>query len=422
MIAAHAAGLLQAWHDIGDGGLITTLAEMAFASHCGLDVELPARDEALLPALFAEELGVVVQVTVAARAAFERLLGQHGLREHAAVVATSTAAPVLRVRHADGEHVWPWQELMAAWTRTTHAMQVRRDEPRSADEEQAERLDFSAPGLVPRLSFNPSVDVAAPYIARGERPRVAILREQGVNGQIEMAAAIDRAGFDAIDVHMSDLAAGRVELAGFAGLAACGGFSYGDVLGAGRGWATGILENPRLRDAFAAFFADPDTFAFGACNGCQMLSQLRDIIPGSERWPHFVRNRSEQYEARLRLVEVVDSPSILFDGMAGSRIPIVVAHGEGRADFAATGGDAARADVCLRFVDGHGAVAETYPANPNGSPHGITGLTTRDGRVTILMPHPERVFRTVQMSWAPRSWGEDSPWLRLFRNARRHIG
>jgi phosphoribosylformylglycinamidine synthase len=422
LIAAHDAGLLHAWHDVGDGGLATTLAEIAFASHCGLDVRVAGAGEALLHGLFAEELGVVVQVAVAQRAAFERLLVQHGLREQASVVAVPTAEPVLRIRHDDGETSWRWQDLMAAWTRTTHAMQVRRDEPRSADEEQAERVDFAAPGLVPRLSFNPAVDVAAPYIARGERPRVAILREQGVNGQIEMAAAFDRAGFDAIDVHMSDLAAGRMSLEGFSGLAACGGFSYGDVLGAGRGWATAILETPRLRDAFAAFFDDPDTFALGACNGCQMLSQLRGIIPGSEQWPYFVRNRSEQYEARLSLVEVVDSPSILFDGMAGSRIPIVVAHGEGRADFAATGGDAARADVCLRFVDGHGAVAETYPANPNGSPHGITGLTTRDGRVTIVMPHPERVFRTVQMSWAPRSWGEDSPWLRLFRNARRHVG
>jgi phosphoribosylformylglycinamidine synthase len=345
----------------------------------------------------------------------------HGLDEHACRVAVATADAEISVDAGTRRiAAWPWPALMAAWTRTTHAMQRLRDEPGCADEEQHARCDFDVTGLVPALTFDPAQDVAAPCIASGKRPRVAILREQGVNGQIEMAAAFDRAGFDAVDVHMSDLAAGRRSLADFHGLAACGGFSYGDVLGAGRGWATAILENVALRDRFAAFFADPDTFTLGVCNGCQMLSQLRDIIPGAAHWPRFLRNRSEQYEARLSLVEVVDSPSLFFAGMTGSRIPIAVAHGEGRAQFD-TDASRANANVCLRYVEGDGGIAASYPVNPNGSPDGITGLTTPDGRATILMPHPERVFRTAQMSWAPTTWGEASPWLRLFRNVRRHL-
>jgi len=250
---------------------------------------------------------------------------------------------------------------------------------------------------------------------------VAILREQGVNGQIEMARAFDRAGFTAVDVHMSDLVAGRIALDGFAGLAACGGFSYGDVLGAGRGWATSILERAALREAFAAFFARPDTFSLGVCNGCQMLSQLRGIIPGARHWPKFLRNRSEQFEARTSLLEVVESPSILLRGMAGSRIPVAVAHGEGRAEFDSAV-DQAAARVALRYVDGDGNAATQYPLNPNGSPDGITGLSSEDGRATILMPHPERVVRTVNLSWHPAEWGEDSPWMRMFRNARVWVG
>ncbi|HYS74969.1 MAG TPA: phosphoribosylformylglycinamidine synthase subunit PurQ, partial [Burkholderiales bacterium] len=261
----------------------------------------------------------------------------------------------------------------------------------------------------------------APFIAKGARPKIAVLREQGVNGQVEMAAAFDRAGFEAHDVHMSDLVAGRVSLAGFKGFAAGGGFSYGDVLGAGAGWAKAILFNPRAKDEFSAFFARGDTFALGTCNGCQMMSKLRGLIPGAEHWPRFVTNRSEQFEARFVMVEVTPSPSLFFSGMAGSRMAIATAHGEGRALFDSK--DAiAGAIVALRFVNNRGAPTEIYPLNPNGSPQGITGLTTKDGRFTIVMPHPERVFRTVQQSWHPEGWGEDGPWLRIFRNARKWVG
>jgi phosphoribosylformylglycinamidine synthase len=300
-------------------------------------------------------------------------------------------------------------------------MSERRDNPLTAKDERIWRCDDEDPGLSPRLKFDPAQDVAAPFVAGGARPKVAILRDQGVNGQVEMAAAFTRAGFDAFDVHMTDLQSGRHRLDEFAGFAACGGFSYGDVLGAGRGWATSSLYNAMVRDQFSAFFADSTKFALGVCNGCQMLSALKTIIPGAESWPGFERNVSEQYEARLVTVEVVESPSIFFAGMAGSRIPVVVAHGEGRVVFAGRG-DSKRVKPCLRFVDNRGKATESFPVNPNGSPLGITGLTAADGRVSICMPHPERVFRTVQMSWAPREWGEDSPWMRIFRNARAWIG
>ncbi|MEO5559939.1 MAG: phosphoribosylformylglycinamidine synthase subunit PurQ, partial [Dokdonella sp.] len=283
------------------------------------------------------------------------------------------------------------------------------------------RCDDSDSGITPRVTFDQNQDVAAPYIATGVRPRIAILREQGVNGQVEMAAAFTRAGFDAFDVHMSDLAAGRRKLADFSGFAACGGFSYGDVLGAGRGWAASILYNEHLHNEFAAFFADASKFALGVCNGCQMMANLKSIIPGAEHWPQFVRNASEQYEARLATLEVLDSPSIFFKGMAGSRIPVAVAHGEGRTVFAHAA-DAKPALVSARFVDNMGRATERFPLNSNGSAHGNAGFTAADGRVTILMPHPERVFRSVQMSWRPREWGEDSPWMRMFRNARVWIG
>jgi phosphoribosylformylglycinamidine synthase len=275
------------------------------------------------------------------------------------------------------------------------------------------------------VPFDPTQDVAAPFIGRGARPRVAILREQGVNGQVEMAAAFHRAGFDAIDVHMSDVLEGRLDLSDMRGLAACGGFSYGDVLGAGGGWAKSILLSARARDVFARFFARPDTFALGVCNGCQMMSHLKPLIPGAERWPRFVSNRSERFEARLSQVSIEPSPSILLAGMAGARLPIAVAHGEGRVLPDASGSPAALAEaglIAARFVDPHGRVTDRYPYNPNGSPGGITALTTPDGRVTIMMPHPERVFRTVQLSSHPEGWGEDSPWMRLFRNARVWVG
>ncbi|KAA2284987.1 phosphoribosylformylglycinamidine synthase [Arenimonas fontis] len=411
-------GLLLAYHDRADGGAFATLCEMAFAGHCGLELDLEGWGEDPFSTLFNEELGAVVQVAAEDRAAFADLVNRHGLTHCAQRIGRPCVAPAIRI--SDGRELlaeWSWQELFEAWWSVTHAIQSLRDDPACAESEREARLDFADPGLSPTLTFDPAGDIAAPYIATGIRPRVAILREQGVNGQIEMAAAFDRAGFTAVDVHMSDLIEGRWSLDAFKGLAACGGFSYGDVLGAGRGWATSILERPALREMFARFFARPDSFSLGVCNGCQMLARLKGLVPGAEHWPRFLRNRSEQYEARLALVEVQDSPSVFFAGMAGSRIPVVVAHGEGRAVFdAPEHADLAR--TVLRFVDGHGRPSEAYPANPNGSPGGITGLTSADGRATLMMPHPERVFRTVQMSWHPAEWGEDSPWMRMFRNAR----
>ncbi|HMK21285.1 MAG TPA: phosphoribosylformylglycinamidine synthase subunit PurQ, partial [Terriglobales bacterium] len=310
-----------------------------------------------------------------------------------------------------------------AWSEMTWHLQRLRDNPACAQEEFDRILDATDPGLHATLTYDPAEDVAAPYIATGVRPRVAVIREQGVNGQIEMAAAFHRAGFDALDVHMSDIMAGRVSLREFAGFVAPGGFSYGDVLGAGEGWAKSILFNSRAHDEFAGFFQRSDSFALGVCNGCQMMSNLRALIPGAASWPHFVRNRSEQFEARLVLVQVEKSASLFFQGMAGSRMPVVVAHGEGYAEFGSKAQlKSAQPLVCLRFVDNRGAPTELYPLNPNGSPQGITGLTTADGRFSIVMPHPERVFRTVQHSWHPDDWGEDGPWMRMFRNARKWVG
>ena len=419
---AREAGLLLAYHDRGDGGAFATLCEMAFASRRGLDITLDAWGDDPFRTLFNEELGAVVQVADEDRAAFADLVERHALTEYTQRIARPTAVPRVRVRREGGLLAeWRWEELFDAWWSVTHAMQKLRDNPDSADQERAVARDFAAPGLKPGLTFDPADDVAAPFVNTGARPRVAILREQGVNSHIEMARAFERAGFSAFDVHMSDLVAGRASLEGFAGLAACGGFSYGDVLGAGRGWATSILERPALREAFAAFFARADTFSLGVCNGCQMMSQLKDIIPGATHWPKFLRNASEQFEARTSLLEVVESPSILLRGMAGSRIPVAVAHGEGRAEFDSPV-DQAAARVALRYVDGDGRAAAQYPLNPNGSPDGITGLSSEDGRATILMPHPERVARSVNLSWHPAGWGEDSPWMRMFRNARVWVG
>ncbi|UOV00718.1 phosphoribosylformylglycinamidine synthase [Pseudoxanthomonas mexicana] len=419
---AREAGLLLAYHDRSDGGAFATLCEMAFASHRGLDINLDGWGDDAFRTLFAEELGAVVQVADEDRAAFADLVERHALTECAQRIARPTTAAVVRVQQ-DGDVLaeWRWEELFDAWWSVTHAMQKLRDNPEAADQERETARQFGRTGLKPKLSFDAAEDVAAPFIATGKRPKVAILREQGVNGQIEMASAFTRAGFDAFDVHMSDLIAGRVSLADFSGLAACGGFSYGDVLGAGRGWATSILERNALRDAFATFFARTDTFSLGVCNGCQMMSQLKDIIPGAQHWPVFLRNQSEQFEARMALLEVQESPSVFFRGMAGSRIPVAVAHGEGRASFAGAV-DQAAAHVALRYVDGDGVVATAYPLNPNGSPDGITGLTSDDGRATILMPHPERTPRTANHSWHPAGWPEDSPWLRMFRNARVWVG
>jgi len=414
-------GLLLAYHDIADGGLFATLAEMAFATHCGIDIVLPG-DADSLGTLFAEELGAVLQVRAADGAIVARRAAAAGLAVHSLGQPTRED----RVRIAQAGHVLLDErrtDLNRAWSATTHAMQRLRDNPEAADQEYDRILDVAAPGLSPVLSFDPAVDVAAPYVATGARPGIAILREQGVNGQVEMAAAFDRAGFAAVDVHMSDILAGRRSLAEFKGFAACGGFSYGDVLGAGEGWAKSILFNARARDDFAAFFARDDSFALGVCNGCQMMSNLHELIPGTGHWPHFVRNRSEQFEARFVQLEVLRSPSLFFRDMEGSRLPVATAHGEGFTEFRdAAQVAAARPLVALRFVDDAGAPTGRYPCNPNGSPEGITGLTTADGRVTILMPHPERVFRTVQMSWHPAGWGEDSPWMRMFRNARVWLG
>jgi len=406
---------------VSDGGLFASLCEMAFVSRCGLDLSLPGDADDALAALFAEELGAVVQVRDHDVDVVRSQARDAGIA--ASVIATPTPGKRFTVR-CGGTAVLDESriDLHRAWSATTHAMQRMRDNPYAADEEYA-RLADDEPGLAPVLTFDADEDVAAPFIATGVRPRVAVLREQGVNGQVEMAAALTRAGFDAFDVHMTDLAAGRHALADFVGIVAGGGFSYGDVLGAGEGWAKSILFNPRLRDAFAAYFARSDTFALGVCNGCQMMSNLRDIVPGAAHWPHFVRNASEQFEARFVMLEVLRTPSPFFDGMAGSRIPVALAHGEGCAEFRdAAQLAAAKPFVALRFIDHRDRPTEVYPYNPSGSPQGITGLTTADGRFTILMPHPERVFRTVQMSWHPDAWGELSPWYRMFANMRRFVG
>ena len=427
-------GLLLAYHDRSDGGAFVSLCELAFASHLGLEIGMDRWGEDTVRALFNEELGAIVQVAREDRAAFADLVDRHDMTHCAQRIAQPIAAPAIRVlRERRTEVEWSWQEAFDAWWSVTHAMAALRDDPACADEERAARRDFDAPALSAHLSFDPTAtpnsDQASTFISELPRtsaaivatlPRVAILREQGVNSQIEMAAAFDRAGFEAVDVHMSDLLAGRIALNDFKGLAACGGFSYGDVLGAGRGWATSILEHAELRDRFAEFFARADSFTLGACNGCQMLANLRVLIPGAQHWPLFLRNRSEQYEARLALVEVLDSPSVLTRGMAGSRIPIVISHGEGRAVFDHET-DRAAAHAAFRYVDSAGRMATRYPADPNGSTDAIAGLTSRDGRATLLMPHPERVHRTVQMSWHPPEWGEDSPWMRVFRNARAFV-
>jgi phosphoribosylformylglycinamidine synthase len=422
----NAAGLVLAYHDRSDGGLLATLCEMAFAGHCGLEVDLAGLGADMVAALFNEELGAVLQVRAADLGRVREVLARHGLGAQGHELGRPRMELEVRLRHGEKTLLAvPTMALRQYWSRVSYEMQKLRDNPRCAEEELAAKCDASDPGLSPRLTFDPAQDVSAPYVARGARPRVAVLREQGVNSQMEMAAAFTRAGFTAVDVHMSDILAGRVSLKDFVGLTACGGFSYGDVLGAGGGWAKSILFNERALEAFAAFFARPDSFGLGVCNGCQMMSQLKDIIPGAEHFPRFVRNASEQFEARLSLVEVAPTPSLFLKGMEGSRMLIAVSHGEGRAEFASPE-EAERLNglslVPLRYVDNHGRVTETYPANPNGSPFGIAGVTTKDGRFTLLMPHPERVHRTVQHSWHPREWGEDGPWMRLFRNARAAIG
>jgi len=427
--ALNRKGKLLAYHDRSDGGLLATICEMMFAGHVGVTLTgiatlSPDQHEQTLAVLFSEELGVVLQVRRDDLAGVKKVFSDAGLVKQFNVIGTLNQDDALRIV-AGGKEIFSAQrtDLQRAWSETSYRLQQLRDHPDCAQQEYDRIGDKSDPGLSVTLSFDPAQDVAAPYIARGARPRIAILREQGVNGQIEMAAAFDRAGFDAVDVHMSDIIAGRASLADFKGYAACGGFSYGDVLGAGEGWAKSILFNARARDEFEAFFKRTDSFALGVCNGCQMMSNLHELIPGAAAWPHFVKNKSEQFEARVVMLEVQRSASLFFDGMAGSRIPVVVAHGEGYAEFAdAKALAVAQPLVALRFIDHAGKPTERYPFNPNGAPQGITGLTTPDGRFTILMPHPERIFRTVQNSWHPAQWGEDAPWLRMFRNARRWVG
>ncbi|WP_342324007.1 phosphoribosylformylglycinamidine synthase [Kosakonia sp. BYX6] len=417
---------LLAYHDRSDGGLLVTLAEMAFTGHCGVNVDIAALGSDHLAALFNEELGAVIQVRAADREAVESVLAAYGLGDAVHYLGHAVAGDRF-VIEANGQTVFSESRttLRMWWAETTWQMQRLRDNPECADQEHEAKANDNDPGLNVKLTFDLNDDIAAPYIATGARPKVAVLREQGVNSHVEMAAAFHRAGFDAFDVHMSDLLAGRTGLENFQALVACGGFSYGDVLGAGEGWAKSILFNDRVRDEFETFFHRPQTLALGVCNGCQMMSNLRELIPGSELWPRFVRNHSDRFEARFSLVEVTQSPSLLLGGMVGSRMPIAVSHGEGRVevrDAAHLAQLESKGLVALRYVDNTGSVTETYPANPNGSPNGITAVTSESGRVTIMMPHPERVFRTVSNSWHPENWGEDSPWMRIFRNARKQLG
>ena len=433
-------GHILAYHDRSDGGLFATICEMSFAGHVGVSLNLDAlcfdplmndidgyerspqivegrmRDR-MISVLFNEELGAVIQIRRDERTAVMQVLRDAGLGACSHLVGNLNAHDEVRVlRNAKPVFAGRRTELQQAWSEVSYQVAKLRDDPACVKEAFDALADAGDPGLSVKLAFT----LEAPFVATGAKPRMAILREQGVNGHVEMAAAFDKAGFASIDVHMSDLQNGRVKLADVAGLVACGGFSYGDVLGAGQGWAKSILFNAKLRDEFAAFFSRPDSFALGVCNGCQMMSNLAPIIPRAEHWPTFHRNRSEQFEARFVMVEVPDSPSIFFKGMVGSKLPVVVSHGEGRAVFVDNSKD--KAAVALRYIDNYGAKAITYPFNPNGSPDGITGVTTADGRFTIMMPHPERIFRTVQMSWHPADQAESSPWLQIFRNARKFVG
>ncbi|MEZ9778169.1 phosphoribosylformylglycinamidine synthase [Vibrio sp. 10N.261.54.A5] len=419
-----------AYHDKGDGGLFVTLAEMAFAGHCGVNANIEALGEDTLAALFNEELGAVIQVRNDDLDAVLSTLAANGLEacSHVigSVVGEGEASDELVIKSGESVVIERNRtELRTIWAETTHKMQGLRDNPVCADQEHEAKKDNSDPGLNVKLSFDVNEDIAAPFINTGAKPKMAILREQGVNSHVEMAAAFDRAGFEATDIHMSDILTGQAVLEEYNGLVACGGFSYGDVLGAGEGWAKSVLFNDSTRDQFENFFKREDTFSLGVCNGCQMLSNLRELIPGAEYWPRFVRNESERFEARFSLVEVQKSDSVFFNGMEGSRMPIAVSHGEGRVEV--RDNDHLNAiensgTVALRYVDNNGNQTQQYPNNPNGSPNAITGLTTTDGRVTIMMPHPERVFRTVANSWSPEGWGENGAWMRMFQNARKNVG
>ncbi len=419
-------GKILAYHDRSDGGLFAAVVEMAFAGNVGVHLEVLSEGDPYGP-LFAEELGAVIQVKGDDLSSVFEILKSHNLSDCSNIVGRLNSQGTVQISEA-GQVIFEEDlyALRAVWSDVTFRMQSLRDNPESAASEHAIRQDCENPGISPKIDFdlNPA-SFSAISASSVAKPQIAILREQGVNGEIEMAGAFNRAGFKCIDVHMTDVLSGRVSLADFQGLAACGGFSYGDVLGAGEGWAKSILFNDKAREEFQQFFHRSDTFSLGVCNGCQMLSNLKSLIPGTDHWPRFVQNRSERYEGRLVSLEIEDTPSVLFNGMAGSVIPIVVAHGEGRAEFEsdkAANGCNQSGLVAARYVDNLHIPTEAYPLNPNGSPFGITSLTSEDGRSTILMPHPERVFRTAQFSWAPKDWGEDSPWMRFFRNARAWVG
>lgn len=421
-----AENALLAYHDRSDGGLFVTLAEMAFAGHCGLEVDIQALGNDDLASLFNEELGAVIQVSDGCLSEVNQILAEYGLADCSHYIGRVLVGDNLLIRNG-GESIYSEsrQTLRGWWAETTWQMQRLRDNPDCADSEHQAKLNDSDPGLNVKLTFDPQLDIAAPYIIKGVRPKLAVLREQGVNSQIEMAAAFHRAGFEAIDIHMSDLLSGRSDLQQFKALVACGGFSYGDVLGAGEGWAKSILFNSRVRDGFSHFFNRAETLSLGICNGCQMMSNLHELIPGAGSWPRFVRNISDRFEARFSLVEVANSPSLFLQEMEGSHLPIVVSHGEGQIEMRDPTHLLTLQQqnlVALRFVDNLGQVTENYPANPNGSVDGITAVTSLDGRATVMMPHPERVFRTISNSWYPDDWGEDGPWMRLFRNARKQLG
>jgi phosphoribosylformylglycinamidine synthase len=452
-----AQGSILAYHDRSDGGLLATVAEMAFAGRVGASINLDMltidpfaadwgdykirpdqvavqRDELTLKALFNEEAGAVIQVPLDQRDHVMQALRDAGLSAHSHVMGSLNTVDEIQI-YRDGKCIYqkPRAELAQQWSQVTRRIMALRDNPECAQAEFDVWKDTTDPGISPVVNFDPQEDIAAPFIASGARPRVAILREQGCNSQVEMAWAFHKAGFEAVDVHMTDLLAGRVHLKDMQGLVAVGGFSYGDVLGAGEGWARTIRFNTQLADQFAAYFSRTDTFALGVCNGCQMMAALAPMIPGAQHWPRFTRNQSEKYEARFTLVEIPESPSLFMAGMAGTRIPVAVAHGEGYANFSGQG-DAAQVKGALHYVDNRGQRTQSYPFNPNGSPQGLAGVTTADGRFTIMMPHPERVTRNVMMSWSPKRWGaadtggQDqphggfTPWMRMFRNARVWLG
>ena len=413
---------LLAYHDRSDGGLITTLAEMAFAGNCGVDVDISALGDNDLAVLFNEELGAVIQVSESELSAVREVLKAHDLLGLTYELGSVSSEDRFEITRGSKKLLSEKRsELRGIWAELTHQMQRLRDNPECADQEFEAKKATDNKGLSACLTYDVNEDIAAPYISKGVKPKVAVLREQGVNSHVEMAAAFDRAGFAAIDVHMSDLMVGRYNLNDFNAMVACGGFSYGDVLGAGGGWAKSILFNPQLRDQFSQFFANENTLSLGVCNGCQFISTLAEIIPGAENWPRFVRNKSERFEARAAMVKINDTNSLWFKGMAGSHMPIAVSHGEGRVEFKTPENlTALQAQnlIVAQYIDSHLNVTETYPANPNGSVLGITAISNVDGRIAAMMPHPERVFRAVSNSWYPEDWSEDGAWMRIFRNAR----